>query len=249
MTQADKGGRKPRVTDKDLLDVFHDAEDPVLSTAEVAESVPIKRRGTLNRLRGLEDAGDLESKQIGGRNTVWWLVDERDVSDTDRRSPATADAALISVEPAEWSDRVLGLDERPAGWRPAEKYDRVTKSGRTTGVTDGLVFSLDADIRVKVAETGDDEDIRVEFAPVYVGTVATSAGDSGSLWIAEEDNHAVGLHFAGGGGVAAAVPWPAVRAAVGELSFVEPPNGDADEDTGRGVLPGAGRWLRRLFAR
>lgn len=95
---SNKGGRKPRVTDEDLLDVFRSTSDPVLSTAEVADAVPIKRRGTLNRLQALEEDGELESKQIGGRNTVWWLVDERDVSDTDRRSPATEDPAPVDEE-------------------------------------------------------------------------------------------------------------------------------------------------------
>lgn len=77
---TDKGGRKPRVTDADLLDVFRETADPVLSTAEVSDALPIKRRGTLNRLRALEDAGELDSKQIGGRNTVWWVIDESDES-------------------------------------------------------------------------------------------------------------------------------------------------------------------------
>ena len=74
---TNKGGRKPRVTDDDLLDVFRETSDPVLSTAEVADALPIKRRGTLNRLRALEAEGALDSKQIGGRNTVWWVIDER----------------------------------------------------------------------------------------------------------------------------------------------------------------------------
>ena len=87
---SNKGGRKPRVTDEDLLAVFRSTSDPVLSTAEVADAVPIKRRGTLNRLQSLEEDGELESKRIGGRNTVWWLVDEAAVSDTEER-PATAD--------------------------------------------------------------------------------------------------------------------------------------------------------------
>lgn len=70
----DSPGRKPRVTDSDILDVFQNTRDPVLSTAEVAQALPIKRRGTLNRLRSLEEAGELESKEIGGRNTVWWTT-------------------------------------------------------------------------------------------------------------------------------------------------------------------------------
>ena len=75
MKHETDGGRKPRVTDKDLLDVFRQTNDPVLSTAEVADEIPIQRRGTLRRLRSLEADGDLDSKSIGGRNTVWWLSD------------------------------------------------------------------------------------------------------------------------------------------------------------------------------
>jgi len=72
------GGRKPRVTDDEILAVLRDHSDPVLSTAEIADRLPIKRRGTLNRLRELEEEGAVVSKQIGGRNTVWWLTREPD---------------------------------------------------------------------------------------------------------------------------------------------------------------------------
>jgi len=77
------------VTDADLVDVFRSTPDPVLSTAEVADAVPIKRRGTLNRLRDLEEEGRLDSKQIGGRNTVWWLLD--DAGQPPTNSPANSD--------------------------------------------------------------------------------------------------------------------------------------------------------------
>lgn len=70
-----KSGRKRRVEDSDILEVFKDTPDPVLSTSEVAEQLPIKRRGTLNRLQSLEDRDVLGGKTIGGRNTVWWLPD------------------------------------------------------------------------------------------------------------------------------------------------------------------------------
>ena len=116
---SNKGGRKPRVTDDDLLNVFLATDDPVLSTAEVADAVPIKRRGVLNRLRNLEDAGELASKQIGGRNTVWWLIDDghtkppRDgrelvETDADRDETHTSGADSGAVDAAQDGAR---LDE------------------------------------------------------------------------------------------------------------------------------------------
>ena len=88
--EATDGGRKPRATDDEILAVFRETPDPVLSTAEVAESLPIQRRGTLNRLRRLQEDGRLDSKQIGGRNTVWWLTD---------RTASTAPAPETVGEP------------------------------------------------------------------------------------------------------------------------------------------------------
>lgn len=72
-------GRKPRVSDEQILELFQETNDPVLSTSEVADELPIGRRGTLKRLQSLVEDGQLESKSIGGRNTVWWLS-ENDIS-------------------------------------------------------------------------------------------------------------------------------------------------------------------------
>jgi len=66
-------GRKPRVSNEEIIVVFRTTDDPVLSTAEVADQLPIKRRATLNRLEALEEEGRVDSKAIGGRNRVWWL--------------------------------------------------------------------------------------------------------------------------------------------------------------------------------
>lgn len=66
-------GRKPRISDDEIIEIFVSTDDPVLSTAEVADGLPIQRRATLNRLEVLEDEGRLDSKVIGGRNRVWWV--------------------------------------------------------------------------------------------------------------------------------------------------------------------------------
>lgn len=70
---SDGPGRKPTVSDDEILAVFVNAEDPVLMADEVAASLSIGRRGVYNRLRTLEEQGVLKSKKTGARSTVWWL--------------------------------------------------------------------------------------------------------------------------------------------------------------------------------
>jgi len=120
---SNKGGRKPRVTDEDLLDVFRATSDPVLSTAEVAEQVPIKRRGVLRRLRNLEEDDQLESKQIGGRNTVWWLpnVGATQTPTMDEGLPATDDDVTRRTE--ESTDTPAPRDGTEVREDPVEELD------------------------------------------------------------------------------------------------------------------------------
>lgn len=69
---SDGAGRPPSVSDEEILDVFREAADPVLTTSEVASKLPIERRGLLDRLKNLEADGRLQSKSVGGRSVVWW---------------------------------------------------------------------------------------------------------------------------------------------------------------------------------
>jgi len=141
------GGRKPRVTDDDLLDVFRATADPVLSTAEVADAVPIKRRGTLNRLRDLEDSGRLDSKQIGGRNTVWWLLDDagrspansdavdgdvRGSVDTSLSDPSTDTAGESVTLPTEYDAEVRrAVDDVAEGWDDDDRLENRKRAALT----------------------------------------------------------------------------------------------------------------------
>ena len=75
MSDGSKPGPKPKVSDEEILRLFRESTDPVLSTGEVTEEVPLKRRATYDRLVALNEQGELNSKQIGGRNTVWWLAE------------------------------------------------------------------------------------------------------------------------------------------------------------------------------
>ena len=68
----DGPGRPPEVTDDEILDAFKTADEPVLTASEVADRLPIERRGLLTRLDDLEERGFLRSKKTGGRSAVWW---------------------------------------------------------------------------------------------------------------------------------------------------------------------------------
>lgn len=65
-------GRPPEVSDKEILQVFKQSDDPVLTASEIAGELDIGRRGLLSRLEKLETDGFLKSKKVGGRSTVWW---------------------------------------------------------------------------------------------------------------------------------------------------------------------------------
>jgi len=65
-------GRKPTVPDEDILQVFRDASEPVLTTNEVAEANDMSRRGAYSRLEDLAEKNEIKQKKIGQTGAVWW---------------------------------------------------------------------------------------------------------------------------------------------------------------------------------
>lgn len=70
---SDGPGRKPTVNDEEILDIFRNSSEPVLTATEVADQLPVGRRAVLKRLRNLEDQDLLRSKQVGSGSRVWWF--------------------------------------------------------------------------------------------------------------------------------------------------------------------------------
>lgn len=68
-------GRPPRATDEDILEVFQQSEEPVLTTVEVAAELPIKRHAVYKRLDKLAEEGSIVKKPVGNSGTVWYLAD------------------------------------------------------------------------------------------------------------------------------------------------------------------------------
>lgn len=112
-----------------------------------------------------------------------------------RRLP-TGDANLVDAAIAKplqadlVTPEILGVG-RVAGTTEATLDLRVTKSGRTTGLTHGRITALDAAVQVDYGGP------TALFRQQIVSDVGSKGGDSGSL-IVDDANRAVGLLFAGG---------------------------------------------------
>lgn len=77
---SDGPGRKPTVSDNEILEIFRCSEDPVLTASEVSQDLSIGRRATLKRLQKLSDEGILRNKEIGSGGRVWWLPGSTETS-------------------------------------------------------------------------------------------------------------------------------------------------------------------------
>lgn len=90
---AGKGtpGRRPKVSDGEILTVFDRTRDPVVTTAEVAAELPIGKRATLERLKSLREAGKLARKTVGPRGHVWWRPTD------DAEEPAFPDDPFLNA--------------------------------------------------------------------------------------------------------------------------------------------------------
>jgi len=64
------------VSDEDLYELFKATDDPVLSTMEIADSLPVRRWKTREKLREMAREDKLAYKVFSPDMTVWWREDE-----------------------------------------------------------------------------------------------------------------------------------------------------------------------------
>lgn len=74
---------------------------------------------------------------------------------------------------------------------------RVTKSGRTTGVTEGIITGVEGQARLWYGSMQRTIEHVVTIVPAPGKREVSAGGDSGSWWLDAETRAAVGLHFAG----------------------------------------------------
>ena len=97
---------------------------------------------------------------------------------------------ILGIQP------ITGVEERP------RLGQLVVKSGRTTGVTEGMIDGMGMSLVLNYK--GDQriifhDQLRIVPRPPWpdVAYEVSKGGDSGSIWMAESSGKAVGLHFAG----------------------------------------------------
>lgn len=120
------------------------------------------------------------------------------------------DCAIASIENRDFDKSILGIGTVAEQLGEPELGDKVIKSGRTTGVTHGIVNRIDTIVKIFYGgscgeqeiggfEIGPDDDNLPEDGEISKG------GDSGALWMFKDQQGnpttvMAGLHFAGEGG-------------------------------------------------
>jgi hypothetical protein len=105
--------------------------------------------------------------------------------------PNLVDAAIAKPLKDEYvTDEIKGLG-KIVGIKPAILGMKIKKSGRTTGLTTGEIIQMDVTTNVQY---GDGK--TATFTDQFMAGPMSAGGDSGSA-ILTEDNHLVGLLYAG----------------------------------------------------
>lgn len=117
------------------------------------------------------------------------------------------DGAIASLDRRESDPSILGLDVVPAEIGDPELGDRVVKSGRTTGVTHGLVSRIHTIVSLDYDDGKGEQSIggfEIEPDPRRSDEQVSlsDGGDSGAVWMLKAGNGRTstvmgGLHFAG----------------------------------------------------
>jgi hypothetical protein len=122
--------------------------------------------------------------------------------DNDSKNPNHVDAAIARLWAPQQLKTLIPMIGAVKGYVRREDVDvgePARKFGRTTGYTEGTIFSIYLDIRIRYDRTGQSAFFKDQFLiepslPRF--TKFVSRGDSGSL-VVDSSQHALGLIFAG----------------------------------------------------
>lgn len=93
LRMSDSGGRPASVSDEEILRYLRESDDRVLTTREVADGLNVSRRTALRRLSDLADADRVGRKDVGGRSSVWWPIED----EAESTAPASPLRRLVGA--------------------------------------------------------------------------------------------------------------------------------------------------------
>ena len=110
--RRDDGAFAETVSDQDVLLVFEAADEPILTAAEIAESLPVGPDAVYRRLRSMHEEGLVGRKTVGARAVAWWAeVAPRLDADVAREiEEEMEDGGVATVSQAEMKER-LGIED------------------------------------------------------------------------------------------------------------------------------------------
>ena len=159
------------------------------------------------------------------------------------------DCAVASIEGRQFKTAILDLDVTPDQLGEPELGDKVVKSGRTTGVTHGIVRRVDVIAKLNYGSAGTHAIGGFEIGPdpanPPVDGEISRGGDSGSAWMfktpsGEFTTLLAGLHFGGEAGdspdehALACLPQSVFEKL--EITLRSPASEEAAEDMSEGFL-------------
>ncbi|NMD57354.1 MULTISPECIES: DNA/RNA non-specific endonuclease [Tsukamurella] len=166
---------------------------------------------------------------------------------------AAGDCAVATIEDRGYAPEPLGLTVAPTELGEPELGDKVIKSGRTTGVTHGLVRRIDVVVKIDYGGSVGEQQIGgFEIGPdprnPAPDNQISEGGDSGAVWLFKAANGRptgvfAGLHF---GGEAAGSPDDHALACLGKSVFTKlgitltPPDGAPAAQAAGAARIGAG---------
>lgn len=162
------------------LDDVHDAlvaivtEEgrPIATAPEVAEQLDQTRRKTLDDLRLLERAGDVESHAVGANARVWWPTEHVSIS-----PGASADVNDRTPEPRDGAERAEAPPARETG-QASDGVDAASDADSPPEMEANVDEAVRAAVE-RVAEGWDDTPERLETRKNAAAVVLQHALDTG----------------------------------------------------------------------
>lgn len=90
-TDREDGDGSGRVSEQDILKIFDNSDDPILTSSEIADELPVSRQAVNYRLKQMHEEGLVDRKETGARAVAWWAT----------RTPAPSDDTLRDIEATE----------------------------------------------------------------------------------------------------------------------------------------------------